>query len=395
MKSLKSSVLMYEQQLEHLPLKNMDNLKRRVESLIGSNHLKRYAMIIHDKDVNEDGEDVEPHVHLVMEFSVRVNVESIAKCLEDEPQQIEIMTKRGNSAKTRAENSFMYLLHRTKNSSEKFQYSPDDVISNFHFKSLVSQLEMRKNPEDILDDFANGDLSREEASKKLMTFGARIYSRDADKLAKIDKGRQEIEHRKWLEEKKKSNESIKTVWLYGPAGLGKTRYAQEYAEMQNIPYFKSGSSNDPFEGYAGERIMILDELRPDSLPYQDLLSILDPMNFDKKTKARYHNAFIMADTILVTTPFDPFKFYLDIKKAGSDDSFEQLKRRLGTVIKFTADYIIEEEFISYELDKAIWKVISKYRNTLMTTKVLPKAIDVGEVLNFLEAEKKITNDSPK
>lgn len=393
MKSLKSSVMMYGTQLGRLPLKSVDNVKRRAESLLESDHLKRYAMIVHDKDVNEDGEDIEPHIHLVMEFDRRVSVETIAKRLEDEPQQLEIMTKRGNSAKTGAENSFMYLLHRTKNSSEKFQYDPDEVISNFHFKKLVSQLEMRKSPEDILDDFANGDLSRKEASQKLMTFGARIYSRDADKLAKIDKGRQEIEHSKWLEEKRKSHESIKTVWLWGPAGLGKTRYALEYAKMQNIPYFKSGSSNDPFEGYSGERIMILDELRPESLPYQDLLSILDPMNFDKKTRARYHNAFIMADTIIVTTPFDPFKFYLDIKKAGSDDSFEQLNRRLGTIIEFTPKYIIEEKFASSELDKAEWKAISKFKNTLTTTKILPKTIDVGKVLNFLE--KKITGDSRK
>lgn len=112
--------------------------------------------------------------------------------------------------------------------------------------------------------------------------------------------------------KEKPKTPIEITWFYGGAGLGKTRYAIELAEKSGKPYFKSGSSNDPFEGYAGESILILYELRPNSLPYQELLLILDPMNFQRKTKARYHNNFITADWVIVTTPYDPFHFYDEI-----------------------------------------------------------------------------------
>ena len=43
--------MMYEQQIEHLPAGTIEQLVERIEKLAP----KKYALIIHDKDVNEQG----------------------------------------------------------------------------------------------------------------------------------------------------------------------------------------------------------------------------------------------------------------------------------------------------------------------------------------------------
>ena len=70
------------------------------------------------------------------------------------------------------------------------------------------------------------------------------------------------------------------IYMYGGPGLGKTRLAKSYAEKEKEPYYITGSSRDPFQSYRNQEIVIIDELRPDTFNYSDLLKILDPYNFD-------------------------------------------------------------------------------------------------------------------
>ena len=104
---------------------------------------------------------------------------------------------------------------------------------------------------------------------------------------------------------------VQTIWIFGPAGTGNSSLAKQYAQSKGEPFFVSGSTRDVFQGYAGQHTIILDELRPSSIPYADLLRVTDPYAIEHEVMApaRCADKAIAADLIIVTTPYNPMEFY--------------------------------------------------------------------------------------
>ena len=83
----------------------------------------------------------------------------------------------------------------------------------------------------------------------------------------------------------KGERRVESVWIFGPAGTGKSTLAKLYAKRKGEPFFVSGSTRDIFQGYEGKHTVILDELRPSSIPYADLLRITDPYAMEHEVMA--------------------------------------------------------------------------------------------------------------
>ena len=107
------------------------------------------------------------------------------------------------------------------------------------------------------------------------------------------------------------------------------------------------------------------------MAYQDLLRILDPFNIKTgvNAPARYNDKALAVDLIIVTSPYSPYKFWLEqfsiivkynfdarkmsLAEEGEDD-FEQLDRRIGVTIQLEQDFIYqmksnENEVWHYEI----------------------------------------------
>lgn len=346
---IRSRIYMYVQQVSLLPFGDEGALQTRLKSLVKDGVIENYALILHNQDKKEEGEKIKPHYHVWLYSNNRISIGKIAKSLGDNEQQFESMTKRGNSLRSSAENSLLYLIHGTFNSQDKYQYSAENVKANFNYQDFITKLgensngkaNSSKNPEAILNEYKNKKITKTEAVKALMAIGAQCYAKYANHLDKIEDGLRQLKFEKWLKNKKKTNEKIKVVWVFGAAGTGKTHYCRDFCERKKFDFFVTTASNDPFQDYDGQKVLIIDELRPDTFRYRDLLQILDPYNFDqKKTIARYHNARIMSDYIFVTSPFDPFTLYSKMNNS-SQDGFDQLYRRIGLVLQFDNDHIKE------------------------------------------------------
>ena len=63
--TLRAKNMMYEQQLKHLPFPftTKEELAAFIEKVLKP---KRYALILHDKDVDDKGNPVEPHIHVML-----------------------------------------------------------------------------------------------------------------------------------------------------------------------------------------------------------------------------------------------------------------------------------------------------------------------------------------
>ena len=350
----KARNIMYEQKLDHLPFENFNMLLKAIESLTP----KRWAYIYHDRDTHEDGSKVDKHVHFVLEFQNARSINAIAKILNEKPQQIE----KWDGSVT---NAYSYLLHRTTNATHKFQYEIKDVHANFDFAALIEKSEKklsnRKNNDqkiinELLDKFDLGLISESELANQLT--GSQ-YSKAMHRIKAVNFKRQQRNAAKWRAEMIKNNQSIRIIWIFGNSGTGKTRLARDLGAKFAGDYFISGSSRDPFESYNSERFIILDELRPRVFSYSDLLKMFDPFNLEASAASRYYDKILSADTIVITSPFDPINFYKGLIKPYSldpdVDTLEQLLRRISLLINVT-----NEHFDYYYLDASSSKLKVRY-----------------------------------
>ena len=104
------------------------------------------------------------------------------------------------------------------------------------------------------------------------------------------------------------------MYFQGKSSLGKSYLARtiaqkvrEYAEENRFKSrIYSASSSNPFDDYYGEDIILLDDIRPDSLRKADWLKLLDPINTSRMS-ARFTNKQVVPRLILITNTQLPEK----------------------------------------------------------------------------------------
>ena len=349
-KSIRAKNMMYEQQLLYLPAKTMDNLVDQIKNTLKP---KKYAVILHEKDIDDNGMPKAPHIHAMMSFDNARSLASVAKQLGDKPQYIEAWSGNSN-------NGYAYLTHRTEDAKGKYQYNPDDVIANFDYSAElikiaqeVSSKKHNANIKILLDALFDGSITKAELEQQL---SGSQYGRYGTQIDKVWAKRLERQAEQWRKQMEEQGKHIKVIWIYGESGTGKTSLAKKFAEKEKQPYFITGSSRDIFQNYTGEHIMIMDELRPNVIPYADLLRILDPFENNKMLPSRYQDKTLACEIIIITTPFDPHQFYRQIFgderdlpyhfQISNTDSFTQLLRRITLVINMNDYWICPMEYDS-------------------------------------------------
>ena len=332
--------MMYTQQIRHLPAKTVEQLT----ALLIKMAPKKYAMILHDSDVDEHGKSVEDHVHVMMSFENARSINSVAKELGDKPQSIEMW-------KGKAENGYSYLIHATTGAISKRQYSPAEVTANFDYqdemRKITEEVEksrQKANGKILLNSLYEGKITKEGMEKLL---SGSQYGNMKRQIEDVWSKRLQFQAAEWREEMKKSGKQINVIWISGKAGTGKTSLARKYAEKSNRPYFITGSSRDIFQNYSGEHTMIIDEFRADMIKYPDLLRILDPFGSQVMAPSRYNDKPLACDLIIITSPYDPVEFYKQLFRqapVNCVDSLEQLLRRITLTIKMDVSHIRAVEY---------------------------------------------------
>lgn len=342
---VKARNIMFVQQIEYFQSSNLQDI---IEYMTNTLKPIRFAGILHDKDIGQDGHLVAPHIHLVLQFESARSLNNLAKLTKQPIQCFEQW--RGS-----VNNAYSYLVHHTESNQAKYQYSPKEVIANFDYLLLLDTIEKNVTKryeindtmiiDNLLDLLYTGDITKSEIEQRLT--GSQ-YAKASQKIETVYLKRLETQAELWRQEMINKNEIVTIIWLFGKAGTGKTRLARQYAEQYDLNYFITGSIRDPFQQYNLEHVIILDELRPHQFDYSDLLKMFDPYNVKAMASSRYFDKPLLANIYIITSPYSPYDFFLELtkkRKTSHIDSWGQLMRRLSLVVEVKKEYL---QFYKYE-----------------------------------------------
>lgn len=126
---------------------------------------------------------------------------------------------------------------------------------------------------------------------------------------------------------------VKVHWICGEAGSGKTfHYVKlcQSAGEQNV-YLVSDLRHGSFDKYSAEPILFLDELKPDSTSYRNLLVLLD--QYKRQVSARYTNVYALWTDVYITSIYAPETLYAAMVPPcwQNADDYSQLRRRITDI----------------------------------------------------------------
>lgn len=326
-----------------------------LDNLLAARPLKRWAYIVHDEDVHEDGTPIEPHLHVIMEYRSEQTPDNIAKWFNDEPNRIEHAKSKRNAF----ENMLSYLLHQTDTADGKHQYSPEQVHANFNVAEEIERIRHdvetaratgRKYPiDDKLQAILDGKITRYRIDEYIDGIAQIKYKRQIDYAFEISDRRKA----------KEVDREMEVMYLCGSSGTGKTTLAKYFAKTKGYDCFITGSSNDPLQGYLGQECIVLDDIRGSDWKMNDLLKILDN-NTASLAKSRYSNKLMNDCKLMILTSVQNLDdLYSGIKQGDDPEPIEQLKRRVLTYVVVQRDTL---DMYNYDPDSKSYMLLGQTPN---------------------------------
>lgn len=156
---------------------------------------------------------------------------------------------------------------------------------------------------------------------------------------------------------------VKIVWHCGESGTGKSYAYIKLCELlgdDNVYFFSDYTNRGVggFDGYGGEPILFMDELKRGSLPYELILTIMQ--GYRTQIHCRYSNCFALWNEVHITSIFSPEDIYGGMVsiETQSKDTINQLLRR---ITQYVYHYVKDGEFVYYELPGDQYKGIDDLR----------------------------------
>lgn len=141
----------------------------------------------------------------------------------------------------------------------------------------------------------------------------------------------------YLQIPRKLINGLMVIWCYGETGSGKSHYAS-----QNYPDAYSPVSAKWWDGYDGQKSVVIDDIR-DDYSYRQLLRMTDVYSY--KVERKGSSVEVQFETIIFTCPWHPREFLK--KYYSANDKYEQFIRRITKVIEFerVLDCPVEETYM--------------------------------------------------
>lgn len=307
----------------------------------GWSPVERYYFILHHGDYKEGGNAVEgtgdprdPHVHLLMRFTHPVPTSAIIARAKAIGLPDDCITSNRIQKIKKWSNAVNYLTHRDEALPWKHVYDISEVHTNGDYELDAQEGHaskvLRKNNlrlVEILKGIEDGVIKEYNINDYLTVTEQVLYDSDITKAFKVvnainAKGEREME----------------VIFISGPSGVGKDTFAREWCKQRNLAYYCTNNNpENPFDDYRGEPVIIWSDARDNVFKPHNLHQLFDN-HYSSKQKSRYHDTYIAAKYMLVTSivPIEDWytKFY-----EKEDEDKTQLYRRVKAVFEMNEDRI--------------------------------------------------------
>ncbi len=206
------------------------------------------------------------------------------------------------------------------NKRGKFEEKGEKIIASSRHGEIKGCQGHRKELEVIEELLSSGKNPREIMDMSLS------YRRHEDIIVSAyrDKRRKEVGHMR----------KVNVVWHFGKSGSGKSYFSNSLIEKYGLDsvYFMTDYGNGCFDSYMCQPVLFMDEYRG-QFPYSALLTILD--EYVSEVHARYHNAPTLWNELHITSVYTPdeiFRRNVQDSSERSVETFEQLRRRINTIM---------------------------------------------------------------
>lgn len=258
---------------------------------------------------DEIGEQNTPHTHVYMAFQNAKEFSSIQRRFYGSHIEFARGSHQENRDYIRKEGKWLDDSKHETNLSDTFEESgelPDEPSRNAKQSEAIVSM--------ISDGASNAAILREFPS---------AYTH----LTRIDQTRQTL-----LEERyRKEFRQLFVCYIYGQAGVGKTSYVMGKHGYENV--YRVTDYEHPFDSYAGEEVLLLDEFRS-SLQFSLMLNVLD--GYPLMLPCRYTNRVACYTKVYIISNIPLEKQYPNIQ-FDEPDSYQAFLRRINDVQNFLAD----------------------------------------------------------
>lgn len=310
--SIKLKICEITQQTKYL---TEENIKRGLDRQC----IKKYAYILHDKDVDEKGNLKEPHWHIMMQFSDTQDSKYIAKWFGIEEQYVSSAKSKSKGERKRFDDMLSYLIHL--NDKTKYAYPYDAVTANFDFKQFILDKGKTSRLTEIINMIDEGiirefNYNKYVSSNEYVRYHKQMENAFQYRRDRIYTGSRELD----------------VIFITGNSGCGKTAFAKWLAEKKGLPFFVTGSGEDFMDGYKGQDCLILDDIRGSSMKFSEFIKLCDN-HTDSNVKSRYKNKYLTeCKLLIITSVFGVDDFYKNVFQE-SDEPIVQFKRRCTMYLK--------------------------------------------------------------
>lgn len=325
----------------------------KLEAIYGITH-DRDSREVWDDRLNDYVVELKPkHGHFVVKFKDRdsgLSIKAISEAIGIEPQYVE-KAGRGRHAYS---NMLAYLIHIKDR--DKFQYSPNDVLSlvpngvpkyqeiyaenkkKWELGASMKTTQKAISPESVDDLYLrviNGEVTFQEI--QLTDIYYQIY---AQNITKFDKGFEAYRNRRMAiaaDRMNKGELKTKVLYIQGEARTGKSRFAKELAHaFVNVAKkqgkrweWGAGGAVNPTEQYTGQEVFVMNDLREHSMRPEDWLRLLDPENAEA-IYGRYKSKVVCPEWIIITCHMDVYDFFNSVRDQSKH--FEPLDQFIGRLM---------------------------------------------------------------